>query len=201
MRGAILAGGQARRYEGRAKGLEPVGGIRILDRLVEAFREAFGALPLLVANDPEACTWRPDLRITPDLHPGAGTLGGLYTAVAAAPAPVVCAAWDMPFVNAALLRRLATGLERHDAFLPASEGRRGMEPLCAAYGPACRRPMEDAIARGDLRAISFHSAVDVGILPLGEIRRFGDPAVMFLNVNTPEDRTRAEAEWQRASSR
>ncbi len=201
MRGAILAGGQASRYEGRPKGLEPVGGVRILDRLVEAFREAFGTLPLLVANDPEARAWRPDLRITTDLLPGAGTLGGLYTAVAAAPAPVVCAAWDMPFVTAVLLRRLAAGLERHDAFLPASGGRRGMEPLCAAYGPSCRKPMEDSIASGDLRAIGFHSAVDVGILPLEEIRRFGDPALMFLNVNTPEDRTRAEAEWQRASSR
>lgn len=178
-----------------------MGGARILDRLVEAFREAFGALPLLVANDPAARFWHPELRITPDLQPGSGTLGGLYTAVAAAPAPVVCAAWDMPFVTADLLRRLATGLDRHDAFLPASESRRGMEPLCAAYGPACRDPMAAALARGDLRAIGFHSAVNVGILPLDEIRRFGDPAVLFLNVNTPEDRIRAEAEWQRASSR
>jgi molybdopterin-guanine dinucleotide biosynthesis protein A len=106
----------------------------------------------------------------------------------------------MPFVTPDLLRRLAAGLDRCDAFLPASDSRRGMEPLCAAYGPACREPMAAAIARGDLRAIGFHSAVDVGILPLDEVRRFGDPAMLFLNVNTPEDRIRAEVEWQRASS-
>ena len=77
------------------------------------------------------------------MRPGLGSLGGIYTAVVEAPAPVVCVAWDMPFVSEALLRRLADGLETHDACLPQSDGRRGVEPLCAAYGPACR----EAIAR------------------------------------------------------
>ena len=37
VRGAILAGGGATRFDGRPKGLERVGGTRILDRLVDAF--------------------------------------------------------------------------------------------------------------------------------------------------------------------
>src|SRR4029077_13200752 len=41
--GAILGGGGATRFGGRPKGLERVGGVRILDRLVEVFVEALGA--------------------------------------------------------------------------------------------------------------------------------------------------------------
>jgi molybdopterin-guanine dinucleotide biosynthesis protein A len=165
-----------------------------VDRVADALREATGTEPLLVANDPDAAAWCPGLRVVPDERPGAGTLGGLYTAVVHAPAPVLCVAWDMPFVTAALLRRLARDLAAADAVLPASDGPRGLEPLCAAYGPGCRTAMERALDRGDLRAIAFHAEVRVGILPDAELRGFGDPARLFFNVNTADDLRRAGAE-------
>ena len=192
MRCAILAGGEASRMGGAPKGLLEIGGRRILDRLVDEAMAAFGALPLLVANAPEAISWRADLTPVADLIPGAGTLGGLYTAVMVAPAPVVCVAWDMPFVGAGLLRRLAEGLDRHDVFLPASDGRRGVEPLCAGYGPGCAEPMRAAILRGDLRAIAFHPSVRVGLLPIAEVEQFGALERLFFNVNTAADLTAAE---------
>lgn len=200
IRGAILAGGGATRFAGRPKGLESVGGERILDRLVAECERAFGAAPLLVANAPEAQAWRPDLRVVTDTRPGLGSLGGIYTAVLEAPAPVVCVAWDMPFVTAELLGALAAGLAEHDAFLPESDGRRGVEPLCAAYGPACGQAIAASAGAGDLRAIGFHSRIRVGVLPLDQVRRLGDPARLFFNVNTADELARAEALWH-ASSR
>jgi molybdopterin-guanine dinucleotide biosynthesis protein A len=195
MHGAIIAGGAATRMDGAPKGLLAVGGRRILDRLVDAFLEALGALPLLVANAPEAAGWRGDLRVVPDRRPGLGTLGGLWTAVLEAPAPVVCAAWDMPFVPAGLLRELAEGLGGeggdHDVCVPASGGRRGVEPLCAAYGPAAGPAMAAALDRGDLRAIAFHQAVRVNVLTEDRVRRFGEPGRLFFNVNTADDLVRA----------
>src|ERR1043166_1200229 len=190
-RGAIIAGGAATRMDGRPKGLLEVGGRRILDRLVDTFIEALGTLPLLVATAPEAASWRGDLRVVPDRRPGTGTLGGLWTAVVEAQAPVVCVAWDMPFVPPGLLRELAAGLADHDVCIPASGGRRGVEPLCAGYGPACGPAMAAALDRGDLRAVAFHEAVRVRILGEDRIRRFGDPALLFFNVNTADDLVRA----------
>jgi molybdopterin-guanine dinucleotide biosynthesis protein A len=184
---AILAGGGATRFGGSPKGLELVGGRRILDRLVDVCTKAFGKLPVLVANAPDAATWRPDLRVIPDLRPGLGALGGILTAVVAAPAPVVVVAWDMPFVTAALLRTLAAGLEGADAVLPESGSRRGMEPLCAAYGPACGPAIERALATGDQRAIGFHPHVRVAVLEDAAVRACGDPTQLFFNVNTAED--------------
>ena len=196
VRGAILAGGGATRFGGRPKGLEEVGGARILDRLADVMTAALGAEPLLVANAPDAASWRSDLRTIADIRPGLGALGGIYTAVVSAPAPVVCVAWDMPFVSPPLIRALADGLARYDAMLPQSEGRRGVEPLCAAYGPACREAIAASLERGDLRAIGFHSSIRVGLLGVAEIQSLGDPSLLFYNVNTAEDLARAGELWQ-----
>ena len=199
MRGAVLAGGAARRYGGRPKGLFAVGGQRILDRVVSAVGAVTGAPPLLIANDPDAASWRPDLRTIPDARRGLGSLGGIYTAVAAGTDPVLCVAWDMPFVPEPLLAALVDGATagRFDAFLPESDSRRGLEPLCAVYGPACRAAIERRLESGDLKAISFHADVSVGILSLDKVRGFGDPNELFFNVNRPEDLERAEQLWQR----
>ena len=191
VQGAILAGGKASRMDGVPKGLLPVRGVRILDRLVAAFQEALGGLPLLVANAPDAGSFRPGLRVVADRVTGGGTLAGLYTAVLEAPAPVVAVAWDMPFVTPGLLAALARGLENADVAIPASGGRRGVEPLCAGYGPATGPAMAAALERGDLRAIAFHQAVRVRIIPEAELLAFGDPGRLFFNVNSPEDLVRA----------
>jgi molybdopterin-guanine dinucleotide biosynthesis protein A len=200
VRGAVLAGGGATRFGGRPKGLEEVGGERILDRLVDVMTAALGEPPLLVANAPDAASWRSDLRTVGDIRPGFGALGGIYTAVVCAPAPVVCVAWDMPFVSESLIRALAEGLSRADAVLPQSEGRRGVEPLCAGYGPACRDAIAASLEQGDLRAIGFHSRIRVGLLTGPEISSLGDPGLLFYNVNTAEDLARAGELWQRHAS-
>ncbi len=199
--GAILAGGASSRFGGRPKGLEMVGGERVIDRLARCLREALGCSPVLIANASDADSWETGLRIVPDILPGYGALGGIYSAVAAAPAPVVAVAWDMPFVNASLVRLLADALgEPYDAVLPASAGRRGVEPLCAAYGPACEPAIRSALERGDRRAIAFHDAVSVCVLPTDRVAQAGDPELLFFNINTADDLAQAESRWQRALS-
>lgn len=202
VRGAVLAGGRASRFGGRPKGLERVGGERILDRVVAAVRTATGELPLLVANAREATGWRTDLRVRADERPDCGSLGGLYTAVIAGEAPVLVVAWDMPFVPPELLEALVAGSEGYDVFLPESGGRRGVEPLCGVYGPACGPAIAERLGAEDYRAIGFHEAVRVGTLPLDQVTAFGDPDRLFFNVNTAENLETAEGLWrEHASSR
>ena len=198
--GAILAGGGATRFGGKPKGLEVIGGERILDRLVRVLTSALGVPPLLVANAPDAKDWRPDLRTVSDVKPGFGALSGIYTAVVEAPAPVVCVAWDMPFVSEPLVRALAGRLHDSDAVLPQSDGRRGVEPLCAGYGPACREAIQGSMAAGDLRAIGFHDRIRVGILPLDQVRTLADPGLLFFNVNTADDLAKADQLWRQHAS-
>ena len=186
-----MAGGGASRYGGVPKGLLEVAGRRILDRVVDALRSATGQLPILIANAPDAVRWRPDLAVHPDVVQGCGALGGILTAVEAA-GPVLCVAWDMPFVSAPLLAALAALLADADVAVPESGSRRGIEPLCAAYGPACAPAIHAALGRKDVRAVAFHADVRVARLPRETVLQYGDPGILFFNVNTPDDLARAE---------
>ena len=200
MRGAVLAGGKATRFEGRPKGLERVGGKRILDRVVEAVWSATGAAPVLIANAPEASGWRDDLEIVPDRLADQGSLGGIYTAVTAGPGPVLLVAWDMPFVPETLLEALVAGSKPYDVYLPDSGGRRGVEPLCGVYGPACEAAIRTSLEKGDRRAIGFHDAVRVGTLPRDAVARHGEVSHMFFNVNTAGELSEAEDLWKKLAS-
>ena len=163
----------------------------MLDRVIDALTAATGRQPILIANDPAAATWRPGLAVHRDIVAGRGSVGGILTAVAAA-APVLCVAWDMPFVSAALLGALAELLEQADVAIAESDSRRGLEPLCAGYGPACGPAIRAALARGDQRAIAFHPDVRVARLTRERVLQYGDPDVLFFNVNSPADLERAE---------
>lgn len=195
--GAILAGGANRRY-GSPKALAVIGGERIVERAIAAMREATERV-VIVAND------RPTyealgLPLRADARPGLGSLGGVYTAVRWAAeegcAGALLAACDMPFLSSGLLRELCAAPRPDEVVAPASESRRGLEPLCAYYGVDCRAAIERAIERGDRAIISFFDEVRVRRLPPETVRRFGDSERLFWNVNTPEDRERAER-WAR----
>jgi molybdopterin-guanine dinucleotide biosynthesis protein A len=183
------------------KGLLTVGGRRVIDRVAEALERATGRASILIANAADAATWLPDRAVYPDAVPGQGSLGGILTAVEVA-APALCVAWDMPFLVPELLRDLADLLADADVAVPESGSRRGVEPLCAAYGPACAGAIRAALGRGDQRAIGFHDAVRVTRLAAARVLQYGDPDVLFFNINAPSDLQRAEMLWRsRDSSR
>jgi len=187
--GVILAGGGATRFGGQPKGLQIVDGARMIDRVAAALREVADEL-LLVANDPDAAAWLPGVRTVGDVRTGEGALGGLHAAVAhAGGAGALVVAWDMPFVAPGLLRALrALGEAGADVAVPESEtSGRGVEPLCAWYGPACLAAIERRLDAGDRRVVGFFEDVRVSRLAAADVARWGDPGRIFWNVNTPED--------------
>ncbi len=187
--GVILAGGEATRFGGQPKGLQIVDGVRIIDRVANALREVADDL-LLVANHPAASEWLPGVRTAADVRRGEGALGGLHAALShARGSATLVVAWDMPYVNADLLRALrALGEAGADAAVAeSSSSGRGVEPLCAWYGPACLHAIEARLNAGDRRVVSFFEDVRVSTLAAAEVSQWGDPSRMFFNVNTPLD--------------
>lgn len=193
--GAAIAGGRSVRY-GEPKSFAIVAGTRLIDRVLDALREASDE-QVIIANDGDAYASL-GLPVRADILEGAGAVAGIHAALVYASERgcegALVLACDMPFPCVALLRRLEQHAREHglDAVLPASDSRRGMEPLCAWYSTRCIVPIERAVARDDMRVISFHDEVRVGILPAGEVAAFGDPERLFMNVNTREDRDHAE---------
>ncbi len=196
MRGAILAGGAASRFGGKPKGLEHVGGERILDRVTRSMQAALGELPLLIANAEDAGTWLEGLTVVQDVIPDCGTMSGLYTAVTQHESPVFIMAWDMPFITTELIETVAGGANGYDVFLPASTGPQEMEPLCGVYRPACAKAIRKSMEDEDYRATGFHELVNAGTLPIAEVEKFGKPDTLFFNVNSPMDLKRAEELWR-----
>ena len=189
--GAILAGGRAVRYGGAPKGLEYVGGRRIIDRVADSLGAVCDNL-LLVANDPAASRWLPGTPMASDRLRDVGSVAGIHAALAEAGHGVIVVAWDMPFVPASLLRLFRERSAGVDAVVPESGSKRGVEPLCAWYGPACGPAIERRVAAGDKRVIAFHDDVRVARIGHAEVARHGDPDVIFMNVNSPEELGRAE---------
>lgn len=214
--GVILAGGKASRFGGKPKGLEVVGGHRIIDRVASSLSAVCDSL-LLIANAPDAGEWLPGIRCERDVQRGEGSLGGLHAALTHAATPVIVVAWDMPFVPSALLRELRVGGERGGvlAFAPESgrvraDGERGgkhdtradalretrsdaiaraneLEPFCAWYSDAALSVVEQMLSLQERRMQDALIALRCEAMPLAAVRAFGDPRRLFLNVNTDEN--------------
>ena len=187
---AILAGGRARRFGGADKASLPVGRARIIDRQLAALSAVADDIRI-VAN--EAARYADTgVRIIPDAIPGAGPLGGVYSALLDARHDrVLVIAGDLPFVTAALFGRLLAEIgesDEVDAVVPRSA--RGLEPLCAVYRRRCAAAAKSRIDRGALRVAGLLDDVRIRVLEPDVLAPY-DAGALFENVNTPHDHERA----------
>lgn len=185
---AILAGGRARRLGGRDKSRIVVGGRTILARQLDVLRRLVPRV-VIVASDVEAFA-DAEVPVLPDVVPGCGSLGGIYTALVAAAGPVLVLACDMPFVTEAFLARVVEAGRDVDVAIP--RGRDGYHPLCASYGQACAGPLRRRIEQGALKVVDLLADVRVREIGPDEIAPFDPDGLLLLNVNTPADVARAE---------
>jgi molybdopterin-guanine dinucleotide biosynthesis protein A len=185
---AILAGGKSRRM-GRDKAWLDLGdGVPLVRRVAEVLA-TIGDELVVVAGDDRFKTL--GLPVVADRFGEKGAFGGITTAVAATRGDLVCvAACDMPWPSApvyALLLRLADG---YDVVIPRIGEE--LETMHAVYRRSCLPAMERALARGDMRVISFFPDVRVREVGAAEIRAVDPELRAFENLNTPEDLERAK---------
>jgi len=177
---------------GEDKALKTFLGRPLIQRVVERLSPIAEEL-IVTTNRPEDYGFL-GLRLVPDLKPGRGALGGLYTAIASAAHPIVAvAACDMPFASASLLEAMSRLLveEAADVVIPKSE--EGYEPLHAVYRRAtCLPAIEAAIDADQWKVIAWFPQVKVRVLTSEEIRVFDPSGLAFWNVNTPEEFSKAE---------
>ncbi len=191
--GVLLAGGQSRRL-GRDKRLEPFAGQPLIARVAGRLGEVCQELVAVVAGEAGAPSLPlpPGARVVPDAYPGKGSLGGIYSGLAAASHPwAVVVACDMPFLSVRLLRHLLSLREGFDAVVPVIEGY--PEPAHAAYSKTCLPVIQRQLERGELKIARFFGQVRVRQVPEDEVRRFDPELHSFFNINTPEDLAQALA--------
>ncbi|HET9587146.1 MAG TPA: molybdenum cofactor guanylyltransferase [Anaerolineales bacterium] len=187
----IQAGGQSSRM-GEDKALKPFLGRPLIERVIERL-SPIGDEVIVTTNRPEDYGFL-NLRLIPDLKPGRGALGGLYTALASAKSPIVgVVACDMPFASPALLEAGSRLLVAEEADVVIARSDEGYEPLHALYRRAtCLPAIEAAIDADQWKVIAWFPQVRVRVLTPEEIKRYDPLGLAFWNVNTPEEFAEAE---------
>jgi molybdopterin-guanine dinucleotide biosynthesis protein A len=173
------------------KGLQHVGGERIIDRVARALRAATDRV-LVISNDPAASSWLPGAEIAGDVLPGRASLIGVHSALVHARGDAIVVAWDMPFVSPALLTELRARLRPGvSAVIPNGVG--GPEAACAAYAASALPHIEELVRNESLKLSELlHLLPNAQDMSVDDVRGFGDPETMFMNVNSPDDLTRAQ---------
>jgi molybdopterin-guanine dinucleotide biosynthesis protein A len=182
--GVLVAGGQARRLGGAAKGFVRLEGVPIAARSLALFRDLFDEV-LVVANDPGP--WLAlGAPVVPDAIPGKGAPGGLHAALRIARTGwIFAAACDMPFLSEGPIRHLAARRDGATAVVVAWE--RGLEGLHAFWSRETLPTVERMLREGDpsLRAIA--AGVGARVVPAAEWREVDPDGRCLENVNTPDD--------------
>ncbi|HEX2182643.1 MAG TPA: molybdenum cofactor guanylyltransferase [Rubrobacteraceae bacterium] len=187
----ILAGGGSRRM-GRDKLTLEVGGVPLIRRVHAALSASCEDVILVGRNTSPL----EGVRLVPDKRVGRlGPLAGMEAGLAAARyRPVFVAAGDLPFLPTELVGYLLERLEEPGAcaVVPRHGGR--THPLCAAYDREVLPAVRSALDRGVRSVREFVGTLDGVEYVEGGLRRFGDPDLFLMNVNSPGDLARARRE-------
>jgi molybdopterin-guanine dinucleotide biosynthesis protein A len=188
---AVQAGGASRRM-GQNKALMPFLGRPLIARVIDRLDPIAGEV-MVITNQPDAYAFL-GVRLVSDLLPGAGPLGGLFSALQSTFLPLVASvACDMPFVSPQLLIAELNLLVESgaDAVVPRSS--HGLEPLHAIYRrDTCLPAIDTTLKAGQYRFTSFLESVNLVEFEESKLLQYDPHLLIFLNLNTPVDFHRAE---------
>mgnify|MGYP003477547855 FL=1 len=187
----IQAGGASSRM-GEDKALKPFLGRPLIQRVVERLQPIADEI-IVTTNQPDDFSFL-DARLFPDLKPGRGALGGLYTAIASAAHPFVAViACDMPFASPTLIQASIRIMDDKNADVVIAKSEEGYEPLHALYRrETCLPAIEASINADQWKVIAWFPQVKVRVLTSEEIKSADPAGLAFWNVNTPEEFANAE---------
>ncbi|HEX9820605.1 MAG TPA: molybdenum cofactor guanylyltransferase [Methylomirabilota bacterium] len=186
--GVIQAGGRSTRMGGRPKALLELGGRRIIERVLDVVGAVVDDVAV-VTNTPDLYAFL-GLPMVADAYPEHGSLGGIFTGLAAAAGDAAfTVACDMPFLHRDVARLVVARAGEGDVVIPRVGGQ--FETLHALYSKACLPHIEARLKAGRLKIVGFFESVRVVEIAEAEVARHRPPAVVFMNVNTPAELDRA----------
>ena len=191
----VLAGGRATRMGGGDKCLIEIAGRPVLSHVLERLRPQAGAIALNANGDAARfAAW--DLPVFADSigewpGPLAGVLAAMEWAAEAGADHVLTVAGDTPFFPTDLASRLATG--RRDASIalaatPDPERGLARHPTFGLWPTDLADDLREALSDGVRKVVAWANPHGVALVPFAD-----KPFDPFFNVNTPDDKARAEA--------
>jgi molybdopterin-guanine dinucleotide biosynthesis protein A len=192
--GVVLAGGQSRRMGGGDKALRLLGGVSMLERVVERLRPQVAEIVINANGDPVRFA-NFGIPVVPDSVPDfagplAGVLAGLDWTADHHPdcSFIASVATDAPFFPTDLITRLAAELAAADADLACATSGGRAHPVFGLWPLSLREDLRRAVLADGLRKVDqWTSRYKLIPVPFPDA-----PVDPFFNANRPEDLLLAE---------
>lgn len=190
MTGAILAGGSNRRYP-MLKGLIEFKGKRLIERV----RDSMKALEriIIITNRPDAYFYL-GIPMYGDLIDFRCPLTGIYTALLSSEDHILVSACDMPFINPEIVRLIKEeAIERfknYDAVIPVFNER--PQPLLGAYSKSLIPEIKKWLEQKKCNMREFINHIKAFYIEESRIKALDPEGLSFVNINTPEDKEKAD---------
>ncbi len=186
--GVVLAGGRARRMGGEDKGLIRVDGEAMVVHALRGLAPQVGTLLVNANRNQERYAELGGCDVIADADGDyAGPLAGMASAMGRATTRyILTVPCDSPLLAAHLGERLFGALLADDAEISVAHDGTRMQPVFALLECALGQSIVDYLASGGRKIDAWYAQRRLAIADLS-----ADPD-MFLNINTPQDRTLLE---------
>jgi molybdopterin-guanine dinucleotide biosynthesis protein A len=189
--GIVIAGGKSKRM-GMDKRHIMLLGTSLLELSINRLRSITEEV-IVVLGEEENLGIK-GIRFVLDLEREMGPMVGLFSGLSEMKTPYgLVTPVDVPLLTDGFLGYLKERAVGYGAAVP--RWKRGIEPLIAAYSKDLLPFMKERMSKG--RNPSLHLLVQelkprVRFIEEEEISKFGDPEILFLNINTEEDLKKAK---------
>ncbi len=184
--GIILAGGKNIRF-GRAKALEQVGDVVLIERVMNSILPLTDQLIIVTANKEHNLPTYLEAVFVKDIYSEGGPLGGIYTGLTVSENDVnIVVACDMPFLNTELLKYLAFLSSTYEVVVPRL-AMNMLEPLHAIYSRKCIPVIKKHLDMKERVISALFNEIRCLYVEAEECRRYDPDLQSFFNINNQED--------------
>lgn len=182
--GVILSGGKNSRHQGRNKALLPVGGLRIIDRIIGVMQPIFDQL-IVVTNDLTAYRGL-DVAFANDSFNTRCSLAGLHAGLKAVKnKKAFVVGCDAPFIKKEMIAALLH-FDRPDVDVTVPSTQAGLEPLFAIYSKSCLDIITQHLLQRHYKVSDIYPRLRVKTVHEKYLRKADPDLISFFNVNTPD---------------
>jgi len=183
LKACIIAGGKSGRFGGD-KSIYVHEGRPLISHVLDVIKPVFNDIKI-IANDSDKFSFL-GLEIIPDIIPGLGPLGGIYTALEKIDCTrVFIFPCDMPFLNTEFVEYMSRIPDLYDVIVPKAGD--FFQPLHAIYSRKCLPKIKKQIDEKNFKMSSIFEDLNIRIVGEDEIGFYEDPFVMFKNINFKTD--------------
>jgi molybdenum cofactor guanylyltransferase len=181
----ILAGGRSSRMKGENKAFAEIGGMPLIDRVIETLAPLFDEV-LIVAKD-AAEYRRLEYRAVEDILDAQSPLSGIHAGLASISTDFAfCIGCDTPFIKKEVIEILKHAIEPEaDVVVPFS----GIyyQPLCAVYSKRCVSIIAAQLKKGDMKVDHLFDRLNIKTVSYDTFKKVDSDLISFFNVNVPAD--------------